>query len=184
MIVILTYIPKTSKMSTMQPPTISYQPLLLKHKTASPARLFCGASLLLIAFLFLYFGNASASLPAFLLHLALTFLFALPACPLLFGRRSVIVDERQGQVTAVRNWRLFQQTAHYQLKDATTITVTECVKSDNSRTTIRYPIHLRLRDDTAVHLQTADTLEAAYQLAHPLATRWHIPIEEQYYLAP
>jgi hypothetical protein len=182
MIVILTYIPKASKMSSMQPPTISYQPLLLKHKASSPAR--WGGALLLIAFFFLYFGSTQASLPAFLLHLTLTFLIALPACLLLFSRRSVIVDERQGQVTAVRNWRLFQQTAHYQLKDVTTITVTECVKSDNSRTTIRYPIHLLLRDDTAVHLQTADTLEAAYQLAHPLATRWHLPIEEQYYLAP
>jgi len=168
----------------MQPPTVSYQPLLIKQKASSPARLFWGGSLLLIAFLFLYFGSAYASLPDFLLNLALAFLFALPACLILFGRRSVIVDERQGQVTAVRNWHLFQRTAHYQLKDVTTITVTECVKSDNSRTTIRYPIHLLLRDDTAVHLQTADTLEAAYQLAHPLATRWHLPIEEQYYLAP
>ena len=168
----------------MQPPTISYQPLLIKHKTSSPARLLWGGSLLLIAFFFLYFGTAYDSLPAFLLNLALTLLFALPACLILFGQRSVIVDERQGQVTAVHNWHLFQRTAHYQLKDATTITVTECVKSDNSRTTINYPIHLLLHDDTAVHLQTADTLEAAYQLAHPLATRWHLPIEEQYYLAP
>ena len=168
----------------MQPPTVSYQPLLIKQKASSPARLFWGGSLLLIAFLFLYFGSAYASLPAFLLNLALAFLFALPACLILFGRRSVIVDERQGQVTAVRNWHLFQRTAHYQLKDVTTITVTECVKSDNSRTTIRYPIHLLLRDDTAVHLQTADTLEAAYHLAQPLANRWHIPIDEQYYLAP
>ena len=171
-------------MSGMQPPSISYQPLLIKQKGYSPTRLFGGVSLLFTAFLFLYFGSAYGSLPAFFVTLALTFVFALPACLLLLGRRSVIVDEQQGRVTAVRNWHLFQRTAHYQLKDVTTITVTECVKSDNSRTIIRYPIHLLLHDATTVHLQTADTLEAAYQLAQPLANRWHIPLEEQYYLAP
>jgi hypothetical protein len=168
----------------MQPPTISYRPLLIKQNALSPARLFWSTLLLLSAFFILYFGTVSATMPAFLLNLALAFLLALPACLILLGERAVIVDEGQGQVTAVRNWRLFRQTAHYQLKDATTITVTECVRSDNSRTIIRYPIHLLLHDETAVHLQTADTLEAAYQLAQPLANRWHLPIEEQYYLAP
>jgi hypothetical protein len=137
-----------------------------------------------VTLLLFYFGNAYMSLPVLLLKFIFIVMLAVPAGLILWGRRLVIVDEGQGRVTAVRNWHLFQRTAHYQLKDVTTITVTECVKSSNGYTTISYPIHLLLGNDTAVHLQTTNTLESAYQLAHPLAHRWHVPLEEQYYLAP
>ena len=182
----MTYIYVANKMSNMQPSSISYQPLLIKHKAFSPirARFFWGVSLVLTVFFFLYLGAAYVGLPAFLLNLGLMFVLVLLAGLILFGRRSVIVDEAQGQVTAVHSWHLFQRAARYQLKDVITITVTECVKSDNRRTTISYPIHLLLDNGTAVHLQTAATREAAYQLARPLANRWQVPLEEQYYIAP
>ena len=169
-------------MSCMQPSCISHQPLLIKQRLSPPTRLFWVVSFLLITSLSLCF--ISSSITALFLDLAVIGVLAVCAALILLGRRLVIVDEGQGRVTAVRNWHLFQRTAHYQLKDVTTITVTECVQSDNSRTTISYPIHLLLGDATAVHLQTTDTLEAAYQLAHPLANRWQVPIEEQYHLKP
>lgn len=116
----------------------------------------------------------------FLLNLTLVLVFALPAWLILLGRNWVTIDKDEGLITAVRDWRLFQQTTQYNLDGAETILVITEISSHKDRSaTISYRIELLLQKNKGILLDIPDNEETAELNASHLAIYLNLPIEHR-----
>ncbi|MCB8965881.1 MAG: hypothetical protein R3E31_19775 [Chloroflexota bacterium] len=157
------------------------------------ARLVTGGLLLPFALFFGYYAFSGlveyiryatwqewiSSIPGFILMLALTLVFAVPAWFSFLGKGWVTVDKAQGTIEAVRDWAIYKQRRQYALADAHCVMLTEEIKSNERGTRVSYTVQIMIGKNTAVLLYFTDNETEAETFAASAANSLALPVQTQ-----